>query len=326
MSLGVLLFSTVLGAEPQGLSDAERVRNRPSTGAGTWPRLSVAGANLSRSGGNGQGGSMPEGDSVFRLAIKLRAALDGRRLARGDLRVPAHATDALDGMKVLEHATYGKHLLTRLDAGLTLHTHLRMQGSWTITAPGRTLPRAVLPDARVILGVENGPTAYGLGIPVVDLLPTRAEVDVVGHLGPDPLRDDWSADEAVRRLRRDPGERIIAALLDQHKVAGFGNLWANELCFLRGVHPDTATADVDIPALVALGARCLRFSATQPGAYQVTTGNTRKGQQHWVAGRAGKPCLRCGTTVRVRAEVPGDAGRRRTWWCPRCQPLVESPG
>ncbi|WP_043442081.1 DNA-formamidopyrimidine glycosylase family protein [Arthrobacter sp. L77] len=268
---------------------------------------------------------MPEGDSVFRLAARLRRSLDGRALSRGDLRVPAHATTPLDGMRITEHVTHGKHLLTRFDGGLTLHTHLLMQGSWTVTAPGRALPRKLLPDVRVILAVQDGPTAYGLDLPVVDLLPTRAEGDAVGHLGPDPLRDDWSMDEAVRRLRRDPGERVAAALLDQRNVAGFGNLWANELCFLRGVHPDTAVADVDVPALVALGARCLRFSATQPGAHQVTTGNTRRGEKHWVAGRAGRPCLRCGTTVRVRAEVPNDPGRRRTWWCPRCQPLP-SPG
>lgn len=267
---------------------------------------------------------MPEGDTVFRLAIRLRKSLDGRKLKRGDLRVPAHATDALDGMRVIEHETHGKHLLTRFDSGLTLHTHLRMEGSWTVTSPGRKLPHAVLSDARVILEVDGGPTAYGLKLPVVDLLPTNAENDVVGHLGPDPLRSDWSAQEAVRRLDQDLDRRVAAALLDQRNIAGFGNLWANELCFLRGIHPDTAMSQVDVPALVTLGARCLRFSATQPGALQVTTGNTRKGQQHWVAGRAGKPCLRCGTAILVRPEVPGDPERRRTWWCPHCQPLRPS--
>ena len=264
---------------------------------------------------------MPEGDSVYRLALRMRAGLDGRRLRSGDLRVPAHATDVLDGMRIIEHVTHGKNLLTRLDSGLTLHTHLRMQGSWTITAPGRRLPRTLLPDVRVLLATEDGPTAYGVDLPVVNLVRTRDESEVVGHLGPDPLRDDWDAAEAVRRLSADPGERVAAALLDQRRVAGFGNLWANELCFLRGLHPDTVMADVDARALVTLGARCLRFSATHRAAYQVTTGNTRKGEQHWVAGRAGKPCLRCGTTVSVRAEVQGDPGRRRTWWCPQCQPL-----
>ncbi|WP_159802608.1 DNA-formamidopyrimidine glycosylase family protein [Arthrobacter zhaoguopingii] len=261
---------------------------------------------------------MPEGDSVFRLAARLRKSLDGRTLKRGELRVPAHATDTLDGAQVKEHVTHGKHLLTRFEGGLTLHTHLRMHGSWTVTAPGRKLPRTLLPDARVILEVDGGPTAYGMHLPVVDLLPTGAEGDVVGHLGPDPLRNDWSAQEAVRRLHQDPERRVAAALLDQRNIAGFGNLWANELCFLRGVHPDTPVGEVNVPAMVDLGARCLRFSATQ--AHQVTTGSLRRGEKHWVAGRAGRPCLRCGTTILVRAEVAGDPGRRRTWWCPRCQP------
>jgi formamidopyrimidine-DNA glycosylase len=75
-----------------------------------------------------------------------------------------------------------------------------------------------------------------------------------------------------------------------------------------------------VPALLELGARALRHSATVPGAMQVTTGNRRKGERHWVAGRAGRPCLRCGTTVQVVAEVSNDPERRRTWWCPHCQP------
>jgi NADH dehydrogenase/endonuclease-8 len=103
-------------------------------------------------------------------------------------------------------------------------------------------------------------------------------------------------------------------------VAGFGNLWVNELCFLRGHNPWTPVRDVDVAALLELGARALRHSATVPGAMQVTTGVKRKGEQQWVAGRAGRPCLRCGTTVRVVAEVAGDPERRRTWWCPTCQP------
>jgi endonuclease-8 len=103
-------------------------------------------------------------------------------------------------------------------------------------------------------------------------------------------------------------------------VAGWGNLWANELCFLRGHSPWTPVAEVDVPALVRLGARALRRSAKVPGAYQVTTGDTRRGEQHWVAGRARRPCLRCGTEVRVVDAVPNDPSRRRTWWCPSCQP------
>lgn len=262
---------------------------------------------------------MPEGDTVFALARRLDEALCGRVLTLGQLRVPAHSTEGLAGRSIVAHVTHGKHLLTRFSGGLTLHTHLRMSGSWTVSSGGRWLPRDVMPDVRVVLRTE-GPAAYGVLLPVVELLRTRDESVVVGRLGPDPLRPDWDVGEATRRIRADPERPIIAALLDQRCVAGFGNLWANELCFLRGHSPWTAVRDVNVGALLDLGARALRRSATVTGAMQVTTGNRRKGEQHWVAGRAGRPCLRCATTVRVVAEVPHDPQRRRTWWCPNCQP------
>ena len=263
---------------------------------------------------------MPEGDSVYRLARRLDRSLAGQPVVRSQLRVPAHATAELAGSTLIGHATHGKHLLTRFTGGLTLHTHLRMDGSWTVTRPGRRLPRRLLPDVRVLLEVGSGATAYGVLLPVVDLVSTSEESTVVGHLGPDPLREDWDETEAVRRLAADPARPLAAALLDQRLVAGWGNLWANELCFLRGHSPWTPVGEVDVPALVRLGARALKHSATAERGHQVTTGSTRRGEQHYVAGRAGRPCLRCGTTVRVAAEVPGDPGRRRTWWCPRCQP------
>lgn len=267
---------------------------------------------------------MPEGDTVYALARRLDAALRDRVLTRGELRVPAHATADLAGRTVLAHLTHGKHLLTRLSDGLTLHTHLRMSGSWTISERGRSLPPAAMPDVRVVLRTD-GPAAYGLRLPVVDLLRTRDERDVVGHLGPDPLRPDWDLDEATRRIAAQPDRPLVAALLDQRCVAGFGNLWANELCFLRGYSPWTPVDAVDVGAVLRLGARALRHSATVPGAMQVTTGVRRKGDQHWVAGRAGRPCLRCGTPVRVVAEVANDPERRRTWWCPTCQPGPAPP-
>jgi endonuclease VIII len=267
---------------------------------------------------------VPEGDTVYALARRLDTALRGRVLTQGELRVPAHATTDLAGRTVLAHVTHGKHLLTRLSGALTLHTHLKMSGSWTISSTGKWLPWAVMPDVRVLLRTD-GPAAYGVRLPVVELLRTRDEADVVGHLGPDPLREDWNIAEAAKRIAAEPDRPLVAALLDQRCVAGFGNLWANELCFLRGHSPWTPVGEVDISALLELGARALKHSATVPGAMQVTTGVRRKGEQHWVAGRAGRPCVRCGTTVRVVAEVANDPERRRTWWCPTCQPGPEAP-
>ena len=193
---------------------------------------------------------MPEGDSVYLVARRLDRALKGRRLARSDLRTPSVATLDLAGRVVVEHVTHGKHLLTRLSEDLTLHTHLRMQGSWTVVGPGKRLPSRLMGDVRVVLEAEQGPTAYGVLLPVVDVVRTSREHDVVGHLGPDPLREDWDAAEAARRLRQDPARPLVAALLDQGLMAGLGNLWANELCFLRGHSPWCPVGEVDVPAQV----------------------------------------------------------------------------
>lgn len=263
---------------------------------------------------------VPEGDSVWRVARTLDARLAGRTVVRSDLRVPRFSTSDLSGRQVLGTDTHGKHLLTRLSDSLTLHTHLRMDGSWSVLRPGRRLPRHVVPDVRVMLAMDDGQHAFAVRMPVVELVATAEEATVIGHLGPDPLRADWDAAEAVRRLASDPDRPLVAALLDQRLVAGLGNLWVNETCFLRGYFPWTPVSAVDLPRTVELAARMIRFSVDHPEAHMVTTGSARRGESHWVAGRAGKPCRRCGTVVRVRAEVPGDPGQRRTWWCPRCQP------
>lgn len=263
---------------------------------------------------------MPEGDSVYRLAVRLRAALDGATLRTGRLNVPAHATENLAGRVVVGHRTHGKHYFTDFDDGTSTHTHLRMSGSWTVTAAGKSLPRRLLPDVRVLLAAVDGPTAYGLTIPVVDYGTTAAMNDVVAHLGPDPLHEIFDVDRAAANISAQKNRPVVATLLDQRVVAGPGNLWANELCFLRGLWPWRPSESVDARALLTLMQRAMTHSATAPGAYQVTTGTNIRGRSHWVAGRAGKPCLRCGTVIEVRAEVPGDPDRRRTWWCPWCQP------
>ncbi|MDI9894600.1 DNA-formamidopyrimidine glycosylase family protein [Rhodococcus sp. IEGM 1381] len=263
---------------------------------------------------------MPEGDTVFALAARLRRALDGATLRAGRLNVPAHAVENLAGRTVVAHRTHGKHLFTDFDDGTTLHTHLRMSGSWTVVRAGRSIPQRVRPDVRVQLAVADGPTAYGILLPVVDYGFTPEMNALVAHLGPDPLQPMFDTDTAVANVVAQMDRPIIATLLDQRVIAGPGNLWANELCFLRGLWPWTRSNDVDAKKLVALLERAMRHSVAIPGAMQVTTGDVRRGRSHWVAGRAGKPCLRCGTLVRVAAEVPGDPDRRRTWWCPRCQP------
>lgn len=260
---------------------------------------------------------MPEGDSVYKAARRMREHLVGRRVTASDFRVPQLATADLTGQTITDFTSRGKHLLTRFDGGLTLHTHLRMDGAWQLTGPGKVLPRAFDDDVRLRLSTD-GPTAWALRMPVLDLLPTADEDSVVGHLGPDLLGPDWDAGEAVRRLSSDPARPLVEALLDQKNLAGLGNLWAVETCFLRGHSPWTPVGEVDLPATVALAHRMLRYALVHGG--MVTTGNTRRGQTHWVYGRAERPCRRCGTPIAFRDSIPGAPYGRETWWCPRCQP------
>ncbi|KPG87556.1 DNA-formamidopyrimidine glycosylase family protein [Frigoribacterium sp. RIT-PI-h] len=266
---------------------------------------------------------MPEGDRVHLLAARLRPSLVDRVVVDGALRSGGRAGESLSGRRIVEVDTHGKHLLTRFDDASPPHTHLRMPGSWTLTRPGRVLPTRLRRQARVGARLDDGHTLWGVDLPVVDLVPTRDEHALTGHLGPDPLRPDWDPAEARRRPAALSGVTVRAALLDQRPRAGLGNLWVNEVGYLRGVHPPTPIGEVDLVRLVDVAARALRFSVTTPGAYQGTTGRTRRGGTHWVVGRAGRPCLRCGTRVEARDDPPTPDGRtRRAWWCPRCQPAA----
>ena len=259
---------------------------------------------------------MPEGDSVLVAATRLHAALAGERLVRTDFRVPAFATSDLSGQIVRAVTPRGKHLFLRTDAGLTLHTHLRMDGRWDLRRTGTGLSGRA-GDVRVVL--ETAPwTAVGRRLPVVELLPTAREAEVTAHLGPDVLGPDWDPAEVLRRLRSRPDRPIGEALIDQRVMAGPGNVYKSESCFLRGVDPWTPVGDVaDLDAMVSLVKRLME--ANRSTGAQVTTGDTRPGRSRWVYGRGGEPCRRCGTPVRRGSQGP-IAQDRVTYWCPSCQP------
>ena len=271
---------------------------------------------MSRSGE--ENGFVPEGDTIARLVRRLGPATAGRTVTSSEVRIGRGAGTSLVGQVLLGWDSRGTHILTRFSGGLTLHTHLKMDGRWTLLPAGKVLPRRVDPDVRVIIGL-GGPTLYGIALPIVELVPTREEATVVGHLGPDLLGPDWDEAEAIRRLAADPDRPIVEALLDQRNLAGIGNVWAVETCFLRGLHPWRPAGTVDLAATVRLARRMLRHSTDTTGSH-VTTGNTRRGETHWVYGRAGHPCRRCGTTIELRRASPGEPYARDTWWCPSCQP------
>lgn len=258
---------------------------------------------------------MPEGDVVWNTARRLREALAGRVLTRSDFRVPRYATVDLRGQTVTEAVARGKHLLIRTDRGLTVHTHLKMEGAWRIQ-PAAGRPPAQSHKLRVLLAnTEWIAAGYQLGI--TEVLRTARENQVTGHLGPDLLGPDWDPAEAVRRLTKDPGRPIGEALLDQRNLAGLGTVYMAETLFLRGVDPARPVGSVDdLPALVEVGQRLLDANKTRVG--HVSTGDARPGRETWVYGRAGRPCRRCGTVIRRGEQGPPGQERVR-FWCPNCQ-------
>ncbi len=259
---------------------------------------------------------MPEGDTVWRAALHLDRALTGGVLIETDFRVPALATLDLSGQTVEATVARGKHLLTRIGDEHTLHTHLKMEGSWHLYRPG-TRWRRPAHEARVVLRTEEW-TAVGFALGVVEVVARDAEDTVVGHLGPDLLGPDWDEDEALRRLLADPARPVADALLDQRNLAGIGNLYKNELCFLAGVHPRLPVGDVpDLPRLVRRARSALE--ANKERVEQTLTGDTRRGRQTWVYRRDKQACRRCGT--RILVDLQGPTGQERaTYWCPSCQP------
>ena len=262
---------------------------------------------------------MPEGDTVWLAARRMHDALAGHLLVRTDFRVPRLATTDLAGQSVTAVVSRGKHLLTRTDAGLTLHTHFRMDGSWHLYRAGSRWSGGPDWQVRVVLATDDW-QAVGYRLPVVELVATDDESSVVGHLGPDILGPDWDLDEAVRRIAARPERELGPALLDQRNLAGIGNLYKTEALFLSGLTPWTRVGDVaDLSPVVRRAHRLL--SANRGHWQQTTTGNTRKGEQHWVFERAGRPCRRCGARIAqaMQGEPDHPEQARVCYWCPQCQ-------
>jgi formamidopyrimidine-DNA glycosylase len=259
---------------------------------------------------------VPEGDTVHLAARRLDSAFGDEVLTRTDFRVPQLATTDLSGRPIVNVIARGKHLLFRIGEGISLHTHFKMEGSWHIYHHGQ---RWRGPGFQVRAVLENKDrVAVGFRLAVVELIETSQEDRVVAHLGPDPLGPDWDADEALRRLSLDQSRPVEDALLDQRVMAGPGNVYKCEVCFLRGVHPGTPVGEVeDLSGMVRL-VKSLMEANRETGS-QITTGDSRRGREHWVYGRANRPCRRCGTGIAKRPQSNGGADRV-TYWCPHCQP------
>ena len=261
---------------------------------------------------------MPEGDTVHRTADRLDAALRDAVLERAELRWPTVPDVDLAGSRTLEVVARGKHLLHRFDTGTTLHTHLRMEGQWRVEHPGPATERALRRhDLRAAL-LTGQWSALGLRLGMLDLVPTARESELVGHLGPDVLGPDWDTTVAAARVTASAG-LIGDTLLDQRVLAGVGTFWASEILFIERVLPWTPAGDLDHERVLAMLERLHRLMAVaRRTGWQASTGIQRSGEEAYVHARSGRPCRRCGDTVRV--AMTGVAPRQRTLFsCPTCQ-------
>ncbi|HSU74485.1 MAG TPA: DNA-formamidopyrimidine glycosylase family protein [Terrabacter sp.] len=261
---------------------------------------------------------MPEGDTVWRTASRLNEALAGREIVESDLRWPEISTADLTGRTTLEVVSRGKHVLHRVEGGLTLHSHLRMEGQWRIEAtPGLAARWRRNPQLRALVAAADW-TALGLRLGMLDLVPTAREHELVGHLGSDVLGPDWDQELAVDNVRasRVP---IGRALLDQRNLAGVGTMWCAETLFLERVPPWTRADELGRETVERVVARAHRLIDNgRRHAVQSSTGSYRLDETHYVHARSGRPCRRCGTTVRV--AMIGEPTKERTmFYCPGCQ-------
>jgi len=255
---------------------------------------------------------MAEGDSIRRIALRMRPPLEGAEVsvrAPGRRRPDGLAAAELDGRRLDRVESRGKHLLLHFDGGLALHSHLGMKGSWQLYANGERWRR---PTHQAWIVVEgNGVEAVNFGGSKLRIV-REAQLmhdPRLARLGPDLLADDFDADVATARIRStSPDLKLGDALLGQRLVAGIGNIFRSEGCFAAGIDPRTPVGELGDEELVGVleATRVLMLDAVETGR-----------QPNQVYRRAGMPCQRCGT--RILSQAQGETART-TYWCPSCQP------
>jgi endonuclease-8 len=282
---------------------------------------------------------VPEGDTIHRAATVLGRALSGRTVTRLDTSDPelaqADRLAPVTGRRV--HAVWarGKHLLMLFRNGsgdpaeqgadrppqleeedLVLHSHMGMTGSWHVYRPGERwrkparLSRVTLhTDAFVVPCFQPS---------LVELLsgPAAAGHPRLRALGPDAMDADFDASEARRRLRALAAEPIGVALIDQRVLAGVGNVFKSEILFLERVSPFVPVGSLPDAVLDSLLVRAHELLRLNRRTSRRTRFKLDGSSPVWVYGRVARPCLACGTPVRMRRQ--GLAGRS-TYYCPRCQ-------
>jgi endonuclease-8 len=279
---------------------------------------------------------MPEGDTIFRMARALGRALAGKQitefLSTYPLLTRFNDDTPLAGQTIEQVESRGKWLLIHFSGGATLATHMLMSGSWHIYKPGE---RWQQPRGNMRILIENSDyVAVGFRVPVAKMLKPQelARATKIPPPAIDVLNENFNAGEVLRRMLACADEEIADVLLHQEVMAGVGNVFKSEVCFVTGVNPFSRVASLEHEKLTALIAAAQRLVAanvledsgetivTYGGRMRRTTHEADPGASLWVYGRAGEPCRGCGEAIRRRIQGP-DA--RVTFWCPRCQPMAD---
>jgi len=275
---------------------------------------------------------MPEGDTIFRAARNLDRALSGKPITGFRSTYPLltrfHDDTPLTGQTVESVESRGKWLLIHFSGGATLATHMLMNGSWHIYKPGERWQRPP-GTARIVLE-NNQYHAVGFDVPVAEMHTPRslARDRRIPPPAVDLLSGNFDAEAALARILSQQDEELGNVLLRQKVLAGVGNAFKSEVCFVTGLNPfrkvSTLTQD-QIANAIAVARKQLGFNVledtpnaivTYRGIGRRTTSQADPSASLWVYGRKGQPCRKCGE--RIRGRVQGDEARL-TFWCPRCQ-------
>ena len=257
---------------------------------------------------------MPEGDTIHFAANRIRPVLQGHVPDLLETPHPRFGRDRwperLAGRAVRSVDAHGKNLFLRFEGGLTIHSHLRMSGSWRVFDRGSEWHRS---PRSAWLRIRRGDReVLQFNGPVLELMTdsrTRLDRRIAG-LGPDILAPELDTAKVLRRLREDDPTRPIGdALLDQRTIAGIGNLWKCEGCHAAAVDPWRPAGEVtddQVREILAWVRPQMQHSALHGFAARPRA----------VFELTGRPCPRCGAKIEQRGQWEDN---RPTYWCPGCQ-------
>ena len=259
---------------------------------------------------------MPEGDTIYRTASRLRPLLEGRRISAAESRLAALAAATLVGQTVITVESRGKHLLIHFDDRRVLHSHLGMHGSWHVYRPGEPWHK---PRAWAALVLETADAICACFRPqTLELLSDTGfrRHPYLHRLGPDLLGQQLDEATVLARFRVHNATPIGQAVMNQTIVCGIGNVYKSEVLFMTRVDPFAPVGRLGDETILQIVHRAAELLSRNLGGQRRRTRPSLDGQRLWVYGRNGQPCFSCGEPIRVRRQ--GDLGRT-TYWCPKCQ-------